>query len=89
MKTSKRTVVVWVEDDRRVPEYVTVHSKMPTDSELSVAGSRALKGECVQYWTQIVFLDSELDTPGLRSYLESESLRRYELVGRRPDYQPT
>jgi hypothetical protein len=78
MNIRKQLVIAWVQDETtKQDQFVIVHSREPTDSDLDTALEQFEAGRAVDNaWTPVVFLDPALDTQQMRSWLHAEALRR-------------
>jgi hypothetical protein len=76
-KIIKQTCIGWVGNEIGKELFVVIGSSPITSSSCNEAERLIENGQFVDGFVRAVFLDRELDSPELRSWLGSESVRRY------------
>ena len=81
MYIAKQLVIAWIRGEGASrDEFVVVHSR-PVDSLHADEARRKFKdGKAIDGFIPIVFLDRQLDSPRLRSWLHSEAIHRRNLI---------
>jgi hypothetical protein len=81
MKMTDQSTIAWIRNEGTSrDELVVVHSQPISSSEAEEAMQKFEHGKAVEGFIPIVFLDEQLDSPELRSWLQAEALRRRNLI---------
>jgi hypothetical protein len=77
MKITKQLNIAWIRPEKAsIDELVVVHSQPITSAEAGEAWQKFEDGRSIDGLVPIVFLDESLDTPDLRSWLQSRATER-------------
>ena len=77
MKITKQLNIAWIRPEKAsIDELVVVHSQPITTEHGAEACQRFEDGKSIDGFVPIVFLDEGLDTPNLRSWLQTRSMER-------------
>jgi hypothetical protein len=81
MKITEQFVIAWIRDGgASADELVAVHSRPITASDADEAWRRFENGKAVDGFIPIVFLDEQLNSSELRSWLQAEAIHRCNLM---------
>ena len=81
MKITKQLTVAWMrKEGASVDQLVVVHSHPTSSSEAEKATQKFEHGKAVEGFIPIVFLDEQLDSSELRSWLQAEAIHRRSLI---------
>ena len=81
MKIANQLSVAWIQnEERQRDQLVVVHSRPITPSDAEEAWQKTKDGKSIDGFIPIVFLDKQLDSSGLRSWLDKEAIRRRNLI---------
>ena len=81
MEISKQLMIAWIRKagDPR-DRLVVVHSRPVNSSDADEAWQKFKDGKAIDGVMPIVFLDDQLDSPELRSWLQKEAIHRRYLI---------
>jgi hypothetical protein len=81
MKITKQLAVAWVRNEgARVDQLVVVHSRPISSSDADEAWRIFKDGKSIEGFIPIVFLDEQVDSSQLRSWLQAEAIHRRNLL---------
>ena len=81
MKIANQLSVAWIQNEGRLrDQLVVVHSRAITVSDAEEAWQKLNDGKAFDGFIPIVFLDRRLDSPRLRSWLQTEAIHRRNLI---------
>lgn len=81
MKIANQLSIAWIQKEGRSrDQLVVVHSRPITPSDAEEAWQKTKDGKRIDGFIPIVFLDKQLDSSGLRSWLDKQAIRRRNLI---------
>jgi hypothetical protein len=81
MKIASQLSIAWIQKEGRSrDELVLVHSRPITPSDAEEAWQKTKDAKPVDGFIPIVFLDKQLDSSDLRSWLDKQAIRRRNLI---------
>ena len=81
MKITEQFVIAWIRTaGASADELVAVHSRPISSSDADEAWRKFENGKAVEGFIPIVFLDEQLNSSELRSWLQVEAMHRCNLV---------
>jgi len=81
MKITEQLIVAWIRKEAAsVDELVAVHSRPISSSEADEAWQKFENGKAIEGFIAIVFLNEQLNSSGLRSWLQAEAIHRCHLI---------
>lgn len=81
MEIAKQLTIAWFRrKGMSRDELIVVHSRPLDSSDADEAWRKFEDGKVVDGFTPIVFLDKQLESPRLRSWLQMEALHRRNLI---------
>lgn len=81
MKITEQFTIAWIrQDDASSDELVAVHSRPINSSDAHEAWQKFESGRAIQGFIPIVFLDEQLNSAELRSWLQAEAIHRCHLA---------
>ena len=81
MKITEQLVIAWIrEEGASADELVAVHSRPISCSDADEAWRKFENGKAVEGFIPIVFLDKQLNSSELRSWLQAEAIHRCDLM---------
>jgi hypothetical protein len=81
MKIANQLSIAWIQKEGRVrDQFVVVHSRPITPSDAEEAWQKTKDGKVIDGFIPIVFLDKQLDSSDLRSWLDKQAIRRRNLI---------
>jgi hypothetical protein len=74
-------IIAWIRSEGAShDDLVMVHSRPIISSDADEAWQKFKDGMAIDSFISIVFLDEQLDSPRLRSWLQAEAIRRRNLI---------
>ena len=81
MKITEQLNIAWIRNEEAsADELVAVHSHPISSSDADEAWRKFEDGQVIEGFIPIVFLDEQLNSPGLRSWLQAEAIHRCRLM---------
>jgi len=81
MKITEQFVIAWIRDEGAAEdELVAVHSRPISSSDADEAWRKFENGKAIEGFIPIVFLDKQLNSLELRSWLQAEAIHRCHLM---------
>ena len=82
MKITEQFTIAWIrnEEGASADELVAVHSRPISSSDADAAWRKFENGKAVEGFIPIVFLDEQLNSSVLRSWLQAEAMHRCHLM---------
>ena len=81
MKIANQLSIAWIQNEGRSrDQLVVVHSRPITLSDADEAWQKTQHGKATDGFIPIVFLDKQLDSTELRSWLDKQDIRRRNLI---------
>ena len=81
MKITEQFVIAWIRDEGAAEdELVAVHSRPIGSSDADEAWRKFENGKAIEDFIPIVFLDKQLNSLELRSWLQAEAIHRCHLM---------
>ena len=81
MKIANQLSIAWIQkEERSRDQLVVVHSRSITPSDAEEAWQKTKDGKRIDGFIPIVFLDKQLDSSDLRSWLDKQAIRRRNLI---------
>ena len=81
MKIANQLSIAWIQNEGRArDQLVVVHSRPITASDADEAWQKTKDGKATNGFIPIVFLDEQLDSSELRSWLDKQAIRRRNLI---------
>ena len=81
MKITEQFVIAWIrEDGASADELVAVHSQPISSSDADEAWRMFENGNAIDGFIPIVFLDEQLNSSELRSWVQTEAIHRCHLM---------
>ena len=81
MKITNQLVIAWIRrDEASRDNLVVVHSRPINSADADEAWQKLKDGKAIDGLIPIVFLNGQLDSRRLRSWLEAEAIRRRNLI---------
>ena len=81
MKITNQLVIAWIRREGASRDnLVVVHSRPINSADADEAWQKFKDGKAIDGFIPIVFLDGQLDSRRLRSWLEAEAIRRRNLI---------
>jgi hypothetical protein len=81
MKITNQLIIAWIRREGASRDsLVVVHSRPINSSDADEAWQKFKDGKAIDGFIPIVFLDDQLDTPRLRSWLQADAIRRRNLI---------
>ena len=81
MKITEQFVIAWIRGEgASADELVAVHSRPITSSDADEAWQKFENGKAIEGFIPIVFLDEQLNSVELRSWLQAEAIHRCHLI---------
>jgi len=81
MKITDQLIIAWIrKEGASCDRLVAVHSRPLNSSDADEASQRFKDGKGIDGVIPIVFLDNQLDSPELRSWLQKEAIHRRNLI---------
>jgi hypothetical protein len=81
MKITNQLVIAWIRRDGASRDnLVVVHSRPINSADTDEAWQKLKDGKAIDGIIPIVFLNGQLDSRRLRSWLEAEAIRRRNLI---------
>ena len=81
MEIAKQLIIAWFRrEGASRDDLVVVHSRPVDSSDADEAWQKLDDGKAVDGFIPIVFLDRRLDSPRLRSWLQTEAIHRRNLI---------
>jgi hypothetical protein len=81
MKVTEQLIIAWIrKDGASADETVAVHSRPISSSDADEAWQKFENGKAIEDFIPIVFLDEQLNSSGLRSWLQAEAIHRCHLM---------
>jgi len=81
MKIADQLSIAWIQKEGRSrDQLVVVHSRPITPSDAEEAWQKTKDGKHIDGFIPIVFLDKQLDSSELRSWLDKQAIRRRNLI---------
>jgi hypothetical protein len=81
MKITNQLTIAWIRrEGASRDDLVVVHSRPINTSDADEAWQKFKDGKAIDGFIPIVFLDEQLDSPQLRSWLQAESIHRRNLI---------
>jgi hypothetical protein len=81
MKIANQLSIAWIQNEGRSrDQLVVVHSRPITLSDADEAWQKTQDGKATDGFIPIVFLDEQLDSTELRSWLDKQAIRRRNLI---------
>jgi hypothetical protein len=81
MEIAKQLIIAWIRSEGASrDDLVVVHSRPVNSSDADEAWQKFNDGKAIDGFIPIVFLDRQLDSPRLRSWLQTEAIHRRNLI---------
>lgn len=81
MKITRQLIIAWIRREEASREdFVIVHSHPINSSDADEARQKFRDGKVIDGFIPIVFLDDQLDSPRLRSWLQADAIHRRNLI---------
>jgi hypothetical protein len=81
MKIANQLSIAWIQkEEGSRDQLVVVHSRLITPSDAEEAWQKTKDGKHIDGFIPIVFLDKQLDSSELRSWLDKQAIRRRNLI---------
>jgi len=81
MKITEQFVVAWIRNEgAAADELVAVHSRPISSYDADEAWRKFENGKAIEGFIPIVFLDEQLNSSELRSWLQAEAIHRCHLM---------
>ena len=81
MKITQQFVIAWMrKEGASADELVAVHSRPISSSDADGAWQKFENGDAIEGFIPIVFLDEQLNSSELRSWLQAEAMYRCHLI---------
>ena len=81
MKITEQFVVAWIRNEgAAADELVAVHSRPISSYDADEAWRKFENGKAIEGFIPIVFLDEQLNSSELRSWLQAEAMHRCHLM---------
>jgi hypothetical protein len=81
MKITEQLIVAWIRTEgASVDELVAVHSRPLSFSDAYAAWRKFEDGKAIDGFIPVVFLDKQLNSSELRSWLRTEAMHRCNLI---------
>ena len=81
MKITEQCVIAWIRGEgASADELVAVHSRPISSSDAAEAWREYEKGRAIDGFIPIVFLDEQLNSSELRSWVQAEAIHRCHLM---------
>jgi hypothetical protein len=81
MKITEQFVIAWIRTEgASTDELVAVHSRQISSCDADEAWQKFEDGKAVEGFIPIVFLDEQLNSSELRSWLQTEAIHRCHLM---------
>jgi len=81
MKIAEQLTVAWIRTEgASADELVAVHSRPMSSSDADEAWQKLEDGRAIDGFIPIVFLDEQLNSSALRSWLQAEAIHRCHLI---------
>ena len=81
MKITEQFVIAWMRNEgAAADELVAVHSRPITSSDADEAREKFENGKAIEGFIPIVFLDEQLNSSELQSWLQAEAIHRCDLI---------
>jgi len=81
MEITEQLMIAWIRDgEASADELIAVHSRPITSSDVDKAWQKFESGKAVDGFIPIVFLDEQLDSSELRSWLQADAMHRCNLM---------
>ena len=81
MKTTEQFTIAWIRNEEAsADELVAVHSRPISSSDADAAWRKFENGKAIDGFIPIVFLDQQLNSSELRSWLQAEAIHRCHLM---------
>jgi hypothetical protein len=81
MKIANQLIIAWIRSEGASHDnLVVVHSRPINSSDADEAWQKFKDGKAIDSFIAIVFLDEQLDSPRLRSWLQAEAIHRRNLI---------
>ncbi len=82
MKITEQFTIAWIrnEEGASADELVAVHSRPISSSDADAAWRKFEDGQVIEGFIPIVFLDEQLNSSVLRSWLQAEAMHRCHLM---------
>ena len=81
MKITNQLIIAWIRrEGASRDDFVMVHSHPINSSDADEAWQKFRDGKVIDGIIPIVFLDDQLDSPRLRSWLQADAIHRRNLI---------
>ena len=81
MKITEQFTIAWIRNEEAsADELVAVHSRPMSSSDADAAWRKLENGKAIEGFIPIVFLDEQLNSSELRSWLQMEAMHRCHLI---------
>jgi len=81
MKITEQCIIAWIRNEEAsADELVAVHSRPISSSDADEAWQKFENGKAIEGVIPIVFLDEQLNSSELRSWLQAEAIHRCHLM---------
>jgi hypothetical protein len=81
MRITNQLIIAWIRREGASRDnLVVVHSRQINSSDADEAWQKFKDGKAIDGFIPIVFLDDQLDSPRLRSWLQAEAIHRRNLI---------
>jgi hypothetical protein len=81
MKITNQLIIAWIRKEGVSRDrFVVVHSRPISSTDADAAWRKFKDGKAIEGFIPIVFLDEQLDSSRLRSFLQTEAIHRRDLV---------
>ena len=81
MKSLTELIIAWIRSEGASrDDFVMVHSHPINSSDADEARQKFRDGKAIDGFIPIVFLDDQVDTPRLRSWLQADAIHRRNLI---------
>jgi hypothetical protein len=81
MKITEQFAIAWIRgDEASADELVAVHSRPISSADADEAWRKFENGNAIEGFIPIVFLDEQLNSSELRSWLQAEAIHRCHLI---------
>ena len=81
MRVTEQVMIAWIrQDGASADELVAVHSRPISSSDAHEAWQKFESGNAIEGFIPVVFLDEQLNSPELRSWLQAEAIHRCHLA---------
>jgi hypothetical protein len=81
MKITEQFIIAWIrQDEASADELVAVHSRPISSADAHEAWHKFEDGKAIDGFIPIVFLDEQLNSTELRSWVQAEAIHRCHLA---------